>query len=288
MSPAPLDRTGAPARAPSLVGFFLAAALLSALAFLPQVWASYAGAARVPAPVRSLQLLLFFGPALLAILWTAREEGRAGVARLLRRVLRWRVHPAWYLAVLLGQLVLIGLALALARAAGATATGFPAPARLLQAFLLSFGAYAVLNTEELAWRGYAWPRLRDRLGALRASLVLGVIWGLLHLPLFLVRGGHPGGWPLPIFLAMTIAYSVLFALVYEGTGGSILLVHLLHQAINAWGDVLPFYPRAAGSVLPAVIVVALSIAIAVIGVGTAGWRWAPAGAGTRSAGRLVA
>ena len=288
MSPDPLDRTGAPARAPSLAGFFAAAALLSALAFLPQVWASYAGASKVPAAVRSLQLLLFFGPALLAITWAAREEGRAGVARLLRGVLRWRVHPAWYAAVLLGQLALIGLAIALARAAGATAIGVPAPARLLQAFAISFGAYALLNTEELAWRGYAWPRLRDRLGALRASLVLGVIWGLLHLPLFLVRGGHPGGWPLSIFLAMTIAYSVIFALVYEGTGKSILLVHLLHQAINAWGDVMPFYPRAAGSVVPAVIVVALSIVIAVIGVGRAGWRWEPAGADRSSRGRLVA
>lgn len=288
MSPAPIERSAAAARAPSLVGFFIAAALLSALAFLPQVWASYAGAARVPAPVRSLQLLLFFGPALLAIAWTAREEGRAGVARLLRGVLRWRVHPAWYLAVLLGQLVLIVIAIAISRAAGVTATDVPAPARLLQAFALSFGAYALLNTEELAWRGYAWPRLRDRLGALRASLVLGVIWGLLHLPLFLMRGGHPGGWPLSIFLAMTIAYSGLFALAYEGTGGSILLVHLLHQSINAWGDVLPFYPRAAGTVLPAVIVVALSIVIAMIGVGKAGWRWEPAGAGSRTRGRLVA
>ena len=104
-------------------------------------------------------------------------------------------------------------------------------------------------------------------------LLRGVIWGVLHAPLFFMKGGHPGGWPPLLFLAMTVAWSVLFALAYEGTGGSILIVHLLHQALNGWSDALPIYPRVAHSSAPAAIFVVLAAAIAVAAVRRAGWRW---------------
>jgi membrane protease YdiL (CAAX protease family) len=183
------------------------------------------------------------------------------------------VAPAWYAAVLLGPALLNLLGRAVAGAVGAAPGPLPATDRVLAAFATSFAGYLLLNTEELAWRGYAWPRLRDRLGALRGSVLLGVLWGVLHAPLFLMRGGHPGGWPPALFIAMTVAWSVLFALVYEGTGGSVLVAHLLHQALNAWGDAIPTYPRVAGGATPAVLVTLLAAGLAVAGARRAGWRW---------------
>lgn len=260
-------------RPPSLVGFFIAMALVASLGFLPQVWASYRGAAAVPAPVVLLQFLMMFGPGIVALVWVAREDGRRGVVALLRGVIRWRVHPALYAAVLLGPLAANVVAILAARALGAAGGSLRDPAIVLPAFATSFLVYLLLNTEELAWRGYAWPRLRDRIGHLPGALLLGVIWGALHFPLFVIKGGHPGGWPPALFLAMAVAFSVLFALAWERSRGSILIVHLLHQAINAWGEAVPVYPRVTGSVLPAAIMVSIAALLAAVLVRRAGWRW---------------
>lgn len=251
--------------------------VVAALGFLPQVWASHRGAAAVPDFLVPLQFLMMFGPGLVALVWAAREDGRRGVVSLLRGVIHWRVHPALYAAVLLGPLAANLIALAITRALGATSGSLGAPGGVLSAFATSFVVYLLLNTEELAWRGYAWPRLRDRVGHLPGALVLGFIWGGLHFPLFLIAGGHPGGWPPALFLVMALAFSVLFALAWERSRASILIVHLLHQSINAWGEAVPVYPRVNGSALPATIMVGIAALLALLLAQRAGWvgrQWA--------------
>ena len=47
--------------------------------------------------------------------------------------------------------------------------------------------------EETGWRGFALPRLQAHLGGLGASLVLGVVWGLWHLPLTLTSDDSAAG-----------------------------------------------------------------------------------------------
>jgi membrane protease YdiL (CAAX protease family) len=42
--------------------------------------------------------------------------------------------------------------------------------------------------EELGWRGYALDRLQLNWSALSASLILGVVWAVWHLPLFFIEG----------------------------------------------------------------------------------------------------
>jgi membrane protease YdiL (CAAX protease family) len=103
-----------------------------------------------------------------------------------------------------------------------------------------FAGHLLLNTEEIAWRGYALPRLLARYSRWRASLSLGLILGLFHIPLFLIKGGHPAGYPFPIFLVMIIALTVIFTWLAQHTSGSVLLAHLLHQSFNAWAESIPF------------------------------------------------
>jgi membrane protease YdiL (CAAX protease family) len=86
--------------------------------------------------------------------------------------------------------------------------------------------------EEVGWRGYALPRLQAGRSALSASLILGVIWGLYHLPLYFTgQAGRPLGL-FPVFVVSTIALSVILTWVYNGTGGSLMLVVLLHATFN--------------------------------------------------------
>ena len=86
--------------------------------------------------------------------------------------------------------------------------------------------------EEIGWRGYALPRLQARMSALSASLIIGPIWALWHLPLWLT--GAPGRTPTlyAAFFASVIALSVILTWVYNSTGGSLLMVVLLHATFN--------------------------------------------------------
>ena len=81
--------------------------------------------------------------------------------------------------------------------------------------------------EEPGWRGYAVPRMVADRSPLTVSLVIGVIWAGWHLPLILI-GRLP--W---LDVVGTIAMSVVLTAVYLGSGGSVLLVMIMHAMNNA-------------------------------------------------------
>jgi uncharacterized protein len=86
--------------------------------------------------------------------------------------------------------------------------------------------------EELGWRGFALPRMQARHSALAASLIVGAAWGIYHFPLFLL--GSPTR-PLALFLPFAIGaviMSIFYTWMYNGTGGSLLIVVLLHATTN--------------------------------------------------------
>src|ERR1700676_2285886 len=93
--------------------------------------------------------------------------------------------------------------------------------------------------EEIGWRGYALPRLAARFGLARASLLLGVLWGCWHLPLFFVPGVDNYGQSFPVFVLGTTALSVAIAWLYAHTNGSLLLTMLMHSAVNQTLGIVP-------------------------------------------------
>jgi len=154
----------------------------------------------------------------------AVAEGKPGVKDLLGRILRWRVGVRWY-AIAVGLPVVLTLA-----AAGAhLLLGAPPALRLGRLSVLEPVIFVLVVGEELSWRGYALPRLLARRSALAASLILGLLWGVWHLPTFLVPGAPQYGLPLPAFVLLTMAYSVLFTWIYIHTKGSVLIATVLHS-----------------------------------------------------------
>jgi membrane protease YdiL (CAAX protease family) len=140
-------------------------------------------------------------------------------------------------------------------------------ASLLTAFGSTFAVYFLLNSEEIAWRGYALPKLQDLYGPFKASWIIGILWGLFHIPIFLMKGGHPAGFPFALYMLMVFGMAFIFTWVFNATNGSLLLVHLLHQSINSWAETIPFYPKACNSVLPMIIVIVVfGICAAIISV----------------------
>jgi uncharacterized protein len=248
----------------SLTLFFVLVFVVCWIGTIPMILSSWRSA-KLPPAIAVLQVLMLFGPGLVAVFVTGMNEGRAGVKKLLARFLIWRVNIIWYLIVLLGPLVVCLASRQISLLFGNNVHKLHPLPDLLMAFATTFVIYFFLNTEEFAWRGYALPQLQERFGITKATFILGIIWGVFHLPLFLMKGGHPAGYPFPLYLLMTFAMTFTFSWVFINTRGSLLLVHLLHQSLNAWAEAVPFYPRATGSLMAMIIAILfLSIAAIVI------------------------
>src|SRR5215212_8607981 len=86
--------------------------------------------------------------------------------------------------------------------------------------------------EEIGWRGYVLPRLQSRMSALSASFIIAPIWALWHLPLWLQGGPVHTPTVYAAFVVSAFALSVLLTWVYNSTGGSLLMVVLLHATVN--------------------------------------------------------
>jgi membrane protease YdiL (CAAX protease family) len=106
------------------------------------------------------------------------------------------------------------------------------PVELLLSVAFYFVLTGVLNGEELAWRGFALPRLQAKYNALISSLILSVPFTLFHLPLFFDPAMNMG--PFASFAIRAIALTILFTWLYNHTRGSVLLAYLMHAAFNTW------------------------------------------------------
>jgi membrane protease YdiL (CAAX protease family) len=90
--------------------------------------------------------------------------------------------------------------------------------------------------EEIGWRGWLLPRLQLRLSPLLASLIVGLVWGLWHLPLHL-RGYYDtdmgAGWTgFGLRIASSCLLAVLFTWMYNRSRGGLLVVILQHTSVN--------------------------------------------------------
>ncbi len=205
-----------------------------------------------------------FGPTLAALLLTALLSGRGGLKRLLRPLLIWRVHVGWYLFSFLSTAAGVLAAIRLHIWLGGAPPTFNDPAQLylvIPVFL--YVLFTSVVGEEIGWRGYALPRLQARHSALRASLILGLVWGAWHLPLFWMAGNFHQQIPISLFLLQTTGFSILYTWMYNHTRGSLLLAHLFHAASNTTIGVLPVLPMdTGGSLQPLWLVVSLLWAVA--------------------------
>lgn len=170
-----------------------------------------------------------------AFFMTALTQGRAGVRRLLQRLTCWDVGVRWYLVALL----LIPLIELLFTAAVTGPEVFRAlTPSALALYPAAFGAHFIFGPlfEETGWRGFALPRMQQRFGPLRGSLLLGLLWAgwhfFLYAPGWFAGGATDGLADAAVFITFTTTISVVFTWLSNNTRASLLLVMLLHGSIN--------------------------------------------------------
>lgn len=229
----------------SLVSFFVLTFAVTWTCFITLVRSTNAAPGAPSPPWHHVVLMLgIFAPALVALALTVRGEGSAGVGTLLGRIARFNVDARWY-AFALGYMVVIKLVAALVhRAVLGTWPQLGTEPWFVMLAAIPVSTF-VQAGEELGWRGYALPRLAERFGLGPAAIVLGVFWAAWHLPLFYLVGADTHGQSFVVYLFQVIAISVAMAWLYWRTHMSLILVMLMHAAINNTKDIIPSLPRAA-------------------------------------------
>ena len=134
------------------------------------------------------------------------------------------------------------------------------PAILFIPLLVLIPAFA----EEIAWRGYGVTRLLPSMTPLAAALVLGVPWAAMHLFLQLPGQMNAGldWWPTIVSL---VSYSVILTWAFVGSGGSVLLVALLHAGLNGVAPLMAGLDVDRTWIIRAALTASIAIAIVVLG-----------------------
>jgi membrane protease YdiL (CAAX protease family) len=196
----------------------------------------------------------------LALLFAALDGGASAVREMLGRTLIVpRQLSVWGLGLLPALLIVTGILLGgslFARDSFVFSPGIT-PALI--------GTLIAAWIEEVVWRGFVTPRLLERLTPARASLWLGVIWALWHLP-FYWNDGYSAWGPLGWlgWAPFYVAYTYVLTWLYLRSGGSVLLTTVSHMAVNwviTWME--PFWLENAGSLFAALVLVPIL------------WKWFP-------------
>ena len=183
-----------------------------------------------------LYTAILAGPCVAGVLLTGIVDGRPGLRDLLARLRRWRVGWTWYVVALLPALVMTAMALLLSlmspdfrptildsNGKSGILLGALGPALLVGSF------------EEIGWTGFAAPHLRPRHSIIATGLIIGVVWGAWHAPLFWQPDSFSGALPLVTLLTMLFSwlppFRVLLVWVHYRTH-SLPVVMLMHAAVS--------------------------------------------------------
>jgi uncharacterized protein len=182
--------------------------------------------------VTALMALL---PMIAALILVGRESGVSGAKTFLSRALDYRriKGVGWVLAALLLMPIMFLVAYGVLRLEGRALPDaqFFSVAKIA-AFAVMFFVGAI--GEELGWQGYAYAGLRNGRSALKAALIIGVVWALWHVIPFLEMG-RSVAWTLWQCLG-AIALRVIIIWLFESAGQSVFVAVLFHTTINVpWG-----------------------------------------------------
>ena len=195
---------------------------------------------------------------------TTVTEGRPGIARLLRRMVCWRVGIRWYVFALVGLPVTMVLATFIRP--GASESLDISAERFFLDYLRAFISMVLIGGplfEEPGWTGFAQPRLQRLCGPLIGGLILGSLWALWHLPGFLIPSQDvtdipPRGTVLDfvVFALALMGLRLIIVWVVNNTRNSVLMAIVVHASWNT------FYAAALVQLFPSSIVLGSMAAVA--------------------------
>lgn len=176
------------------------------------------------------------GPTVAAFWVTSVLEDKDGMLRLFRRMFQFRAGVQWYVVIFIVPLTIWIGAYSIIYNGAPFANLVANPSLLLSVFLpgVLIGLVIPSIGEEPGWRGFALPRLQKQYGPITATLILGTLHGIWHLPALLTPLFDP--FTLEGFIRFVLTSMVatfLYTWVYNGSRGNVWIAIVLHASGNA-------------------------------------------------------
>lgn len=229
-----------------LLSFWVLGFLLSWAAWIPLAL-SLQGRFTLPLSASQAYTYGAYGMAIAAILVTLAVGGVARLQDIFARLLIWRVNWRWYVAALFlpAAISLISTGLNLIQSNPFPNYSDPPifrvhllsvyegwqPWMLALPIFLQNILFGTTLGEELAWRGFALPRLQQHYSPLQASILLGLLWVAWQVPLSVMQ--VPMAFRVEAVLTLVggaIPAAIVLTWIYNRTGGSLLLALLFNSA----------------------------------------------------------
>ncbi len=194
-----------------------------------------------------------------AIILVYREEKRAGVKRLLKSVfdLKRITHAIWYVPIILLMPLITLLSYGVMRLMGIPLPDLHIPWLMIP---ILFALYFIAAVgEEAGWMGYAIDPLQGRWNALGASIILGSVWAIWHIPAFVQARDTPT-WIAEQCLLL-VATRILMVWLYNNAGKSILAAILVHDLMNVSDALSPNYSSPYAPVIVGVVTAILAVIV---------------------------
>ena len=213
-----------------------------------------------------------------AIIAQNYESGKQGLRGWWKRCTHWRVGWRWY-GIMLGLLFVIFLPIFIyGMATGPIPTSGQVLSVLIWIVPMFLYTFLASGMEEPGWRGYLLPSLQTRMSAKKASIIVGIIWGIWHwpvfIPIYMNTLNSVGGVPQAVItlLVQLILYTagsimsgaLTYTWLYNRTGSAFLciLFHVLHN--NASTFMLILFPNLVGTIPMLGVVMQWVVAIALV------------------------
>jgi uncharacterized protein len=216
--------------------FFLLVFVLSIPFWLVDVLTQMPKGIPINLPTSSL---MAFNPLIAALILTYRYKKSAGIKDLVKKAFDYKriKRKRWYVPTILLMPAMLFLSYLVMYLVGLP---LPQPNISFLFVLILFPLFFVTALgEEAGWLGYAIDPMQERWGALYASIILGIVWGLWHLGGY-IQTNNGLEWAIWQFLG-SIPLRILITWIYNNTGKSIFAGILFHAMINVSEFSFPNY-----------------------------------------------
>ena len=216
-----------------------------------------------------LGMAILLGPSVAGILLIGLFSGRSGYRDLLSRLLKWRVEIRWYaVALLTAPLSTAAVIILLSFFSSEFHPSiFLSDEKTTLLMLAIMGGLTVGIFEELGWTGFAVPIMKRLHGVVISGIIIGLIWGAWHFPLFWETSSFTSFFSFSLLIVKLFSwlppYRVLMVWVYEHTE-SLFLIILMHVILVA--TLLTLDPTVTGGGLLIFILVRAIVLWGIVGV----------------------
>ena len=244
--------------------FFCFTFIISWLIQIPRLLVDK-GIVSLPSVLVVISTAFPIGPMFAAFIVTYSNSGLQGIKKLWNRAWNFKFDKKWLLITLLVPVVTSGITIAAIYLIGKLVPwqhqSLP-PLLSIPIFIAIYLTQAL--PEEIGWRGFALDHLQDKYNALTASLILGFVWGLWHLPLHFMRGTTQEVIPVIEFILKQMVGSIFYTWIYNNSNKNLFLIILLHALWNVGGGLIPYWVTPTGRWVSFIVEVVLAIVVIII------------------------